>query len=153
MKNCCPVSACSKEMAFTVVRIVLGIIFFMHGSQKVFGLWGGGGLTQTVQGMSSMGLPVVLVYLVCFTELLGGLGLIGGLLSRLSALGVGLVMVGAIVTVHLKNGFFLNWFLTPGVGHGFEYNLALVAMATAVILGGPGCWALDNLICKKEGGE
>jgi putative oxidoreductase len=153
MKNICPVSESTKGFALTVVRVVLGIIFFMHGSQKVLGWWGGGGLAATVQGMTGMGLPAVLVYVVCFTEFLGGIALILGLLTRLAALGILVVMVGAVVTVHGQNGFFINWFLKPGVGHGYEYNLALIAMSLSLILGGGGRWVLDSLCgCKKEGG-
>lgn len=151
MKNICSLSEGMKGSALTVVRVVLGIIFFMHGSQKVLGWWGGGGLAATVQGMTGMGLPAVLVHIVCFTEFLGGIALFFGLLTRLAALGILLVMVGAVVTVHGPNGFFINWFLKPGVGHGYEYNLALIAMSLSLILGGGGCWALDGLCCKKSG--
>lgn len=139
------------KWALTIVRVVLGVIFFMHGSQKVMGWFGGAGLAGTVAAMSSMGLPVPLVYALCLGELLGGIGLIVGCLSRIAAAGIGIIMIGAIATVHLKNGFFINWFLVPDQGHGFEYNLALLAMAVAVILGGPGRWAIDNRCCKKTG--
>lgn len=139
-----------KKYALTIVRIVLGIIFLMHGGQKVLGWFGGAGLAGTVSGMTQMGLPAILVYIVAFTEFLGGAALILGLLSRLAAFGIMCVMVGAVVTVHLKNGFFINWYMTPNVGHGFEYNLALIAMSLGVIIGGPGGCALDNLWCKKS---
>ncbi len=105
----------------------------------------------TVQAMSGMGLPIPLVYVVCFTEFLGGIALVFGILTRLAAFGIMCVMLGAIFTVHLKNGFFINWFLKPGVGHGFEYNLALVAMSLSLILGGPGCCAADNRCCRHGG--
>jgi putative oxidoreductase len=84
--------------------------------------------------------------MVCFIELLGGLGLIVGLLTRLAALGIAIVMVGAIATVHAKEGFFMNWELTPGKGHGIEANLAFLAMAVGLILDGGGWLALDQLI-------
>jgi putative oxidoreductase len=135
--------------ALSIVRFVLGVIFFMHGGQKVMGWFGGGGLSATVQAMSA-NLPVFLVYLVAFGEFLGGIALIVGFLSRLAAAGIGIIMIGAVVTVHWQNGFFLNWFLTPGKGHGFEYNLALIAMALAVVVGGSGCIALDGFWCRKK---
>ncbi len=138
-----------KCCALTIVRIVLGVIFFMHGAQKVLGWFEGPGLQTFVGMMTQMGTPAVLAYAVAFGELLGGLGLIAGLLSRVAAGGVGIIMIGAIVTVHWKNGFFLNWFLTPGKGHGYEYNLALIAMSLGVVLGGSGCLALDRLFCKN----
>lgn len=138
------------KWALTLVRVVLGVIFFMHGAQKVLGWFGGGGLAATVDGMTKMGLPAAVVYAVCFGEFLGGIGLITGTLSRIAAAGVGIIMIGAVVTVHWKNGFFLNWYLTPDVGHGFEYNLALIAMSLAIVLGGPGRYAIDNRCCQSK---
>lgn len=132
-----------KKYALTIVRVVLGIIFLMHGGQKVLGWFGGAGLAGTVSGMTQMGLPAILVYIVAFTEFLGGAALILGLLSRLAAFGILCVMVGAIVTVHGKNGFFL-------ADQGYEYCLALIALSLGVIIGGPGGCALDNLWCKKS---
>lgn len=131
-----------KKYALTIVRVVLGIIFLMHGGQKVLGWFGGAGLAGTVSGMTQMGLPAILVYIVAFTEFLGGAALILGALSRVAAFGILCVMVGAIVTVHGKNGFFL-------ADQGYEYCLALIAMSLGVMLGGPGRWALDNRCCKK----
>jgi putative oxidoreductase len=133
------------------VRITLGVIFFMHGGQKVLGWFGGGGLAATVTGMTGMGLPAPAVYAVCFGEFLGGIGLIVGCLSRVAAAGVTIIMVGAVVFVHWKNGFFINWFMVPDKGHGFEYNLALIGMGLAIVLGGPGKCAIDNCCCKKKG--
>jgi putative oxidoreductase len=129
-----------------VVRVVLGFIFFAHGAQKVLGWFGGPGLRGTVSDLESAGLPRPIAYLVCFFELLGGIGLIVGLLTRLAALAVIVVMVGAIAKVHAKNGFFLNWSLTPGKGHGYEANLAFIAMAAACLIGGGGALSLDRLI-------
>lgn len=133
-------------LSVLIIRVVLGIIFFAHGAQKVLGWFGGHGLKGTVGFMTSMGLPAPIAYMVCFFEFLGGLGLIVGLLTRLAALAVAIVMVGAIATVHAKNGFFVNWEMEPGKGHGFEVNLAYLAMASALILEGGGGLALDQLI-------
>src|SRR2546422_6385499 len=74
------------------------------------------------------------------------IGLILGLLTRLAALAVIIVMIGAIAKVHAKNGFFLNWELGPGKGHGYEVNLALIAMALACLLAGGGSVALDAVL-------
>lgn len=127
--------------ALSLVRLVLGVIFFMHGGQKVMGWFGGQGLAATVQMMSA-NLPVILVYLVAFGEFLGGIALIVGFLSRFAAAGIFIIMAGAIATVHWKNGFF-----APG---GFEYPLALAAMALAVVLGGAGCLSIDSFFCRKK---
>jgi putative oxidoreductase len=110
--------ATSDSWAITIVRVTLGVIMFAHGSQKVLGWFGGYGLKGTTGYSVSIGIPLPVAYLVCFTEFLSGIGLVLGLLTRLAALGVAMVMVGAAVTVHLPNGFFMNWELTPGKGTG-----------------------------------
>jgi putative oxidoreductase len=129
-----------------VVRVALGVIFFAHGAQKVLGWFGGNGLKNTVRYFVSTGLPPLIAYLVCFFEFLGGIGLILGLLTRPSALAIIIVMVGAIAKVHWQHGFFLNWSQTPGKGHGYEANLALLAMAVACLLAGGGAWSLDRFL-------
>ncbi len=129
-----------------LLRVALGVIFFAHGAQKVLGWFGGHGLKGTVAYMKSTGLPELIAYMVCFFEFLGGLGLIFGLLARPSALAIAIVMVGAIATVHWKNGFFLKWELAPGKGHGIEANLAFLAMAIAILIDGAGMLSVDAMI-------
>lgn len=138
----------SPSWAITVVRVVLGIIFFAHGAQKVLGWFGGYGLKGTTQYFRSTGLPLPIAYLVCFFEFLGGIGLVLGLFTRPAALAVAIVMVGAIVTVHAQNGFFVNWELKPGKGHGFEANLAFLAMAVACLIAGGGALAIDSMLLR-----
>jgi putative oxidoreductase len=134
--------------AITVVRVTLGVIFFVHGAQKVLGWFGGHGLKGTVGFLTSTGLPVPIAYAVCFFEFFAGLGLIFGLLTRPSALAVIIVMVGAIAKVNAPNGLFLNWELTPGKGHGIEAHLAYIAMAGACLLAGGGACALDGSLLR-----
>ena len=98
------------DTGLLVMRLALGIVFFAHGAQKFFGWFGGSGLTATIDGLVKSGIPMPLAYLVPFTEFLGGLGLIFGVLARLSALGISIIMLVAIFKVHLANGFFMNWF-------------------------------------------
>lgn len=136
--------ATDDSLSLLILRVVLGVIFFAHGAQKVLGWYGGHGLKATVNSMTSMGLPSPIAYLVCFFELLGGVGLVLGLLARLSALAVGIVMVGAILTVHKQNGFFMNWELKPGKGHGIETNLGFLTMALVVLLDGAGAFSIDR---------
>src|SRR6266702_844025 len=96
----------SVDVALLVVRVVVGIIFVAHGSQKLFGAFGGPGLSAMVQpppdGMGPLGYPVTI------GEFFGGLGLIVGFLSRFSAASLIVIMLGAIAMVHGKNGFFLG---------------------------------------------
>src|SRR3989454_5640721 len=120
-----------------IVRVVLGVIFFAHGAQKVFGWFGGPGLRGVIGHFKqSLGIPAPLTVLAALTEFLGGVAMIVGFLVRPAAVGLIIVMVMAIAKVHSPNGFFLNWALEPGKGHGYEMNLALIAMALAVFGGG-----------------
>jgi len=125
------------------LRLILGAVFFAHGAQKVLGWFGGSGLSATVQGMAHMGIPAPLAYLASFTEFLGGLGLIFGVLSRLSALGIAINMIVAILLVHLPNGFFMNWF-GQQKGEGIEYHLLVIGIALMILLAGPGRLAIGD---------
>ena len=119
------------DWGLLILRLALGVIFIAHGGQKVLGWFGGSGLAATVEGMGKMGIPAPLAYLASFTEFFGGLCVLVGLLSRLGALGLAVVMSVAILKVHLPSGFFMEQ-------HGFEYPLALLGMALAVVIAGPG---------------
>ena len=128
-----------------VVRLALGIVFFAHGSQKVFGWFGGHGLKATIQVFHQyLKIPPATTVLAAFIECFGGLALIVGFLARPSAVGLIVVMVVAIAKVHWKNGFFLA--TQPGQSNGWEYNFALIAMALAVLIGGAGALSVDFLI-------
>ncbi|PYN38226.1 MAG: DoxX family protein [Candidatus Rokuibacteriota bacterium] len=134
-----------------VVRVVLGVVFFAHGAQKTFGWFGGHGLSATIGGFRHMNIPPAATALAAFTECFGGLALIIGLLARPAALGLILVMVVAIAKVHGKHGFFLNFAMTPGKGHGYEFNLVLIAMALSILIGGAGALSIDRLIAPLGG--
>ncbi len=140
--------ATGSSVGLLIVRVVLGVIFFAHGAQKVLGWYGGHGLKGTVGYFASMGMPVPLAYLACFIEFLSGIGLIVGFLARLCGLGVAAIMIGAMATVHWQHGFFLNAELKPGKGHGIEFTLALLAMALAVILEGAGAISVDGWLAS-----
>jgi putative oxidoreductase len=125
-----------------VVRLALGLVFFAHGAQKVFGWFGGHGLTATIQAFQKgMKIPPAATTLAAFIECFGGLALIVGLLARPAALGLIAVMLVAVAKVHWKNGFFLA--TQPGQSNGWEYNFALIAMALAVVIGGAGALSID----------
>ena len=138
--------ATSPSWAITVIRVALGVVFFAHGAQKVFGWFGGYGLKGTTGYFVSIGLPLPVAYAACFLELLGGIGLLLGLFTRLAALAIIAMMAGAIAKVHWPHGFFINWELAPGKGHGLEANLAFIAMAVACVSAGGGALSLDALL-------
>jgi putative oxidoreductase len=135
----------TADWAPLVIRIALGIIFIAHGSQKLFGAFGGHGMSGTVGMMQSLGVhpAVFFAWIVTLVEFLGGIGILIGLLTSIASLLIAIDMVVAIATVHGKNGFFL------GQPPGYEYNIALIAMAVALILSGAGALSVDRLIGWK----
>jgi len=135
------------DAGMLIVRLALGIVIFPHGAQKLLGWFGGGGYSATMQGMSQM-LPAVIVFLVIVFEFFGSLSLITGFLGRLGAFCVLCVMVGAVFTVHLPNGFFMNWG-GKQAGEGFEYHILAVGIALAVIVKGSGLFSVDRALSDK----
>ena len=129
-----------SSCGLATLRIVAGVIFFMHGWQKltVFGLTG-------VTGMfTSFGIPAphIAAIVVTCVELIGGGALVLGLGTRWAALLNAIDMVVAICVVHFKNGFF-----NP---NGVEHPLALLGALICLVLAGPGSIAIDNIIAKKR---
>ncbi|HEY4843992.1 MAG TPA: DoxX family protein [Terriglobales bacterium] len=137
----------SNDVALTILRLVLGIVFFAHGAQKMLGWFGGFGFHGTMGFFEHLGFPAPVALLIICTEFFGGLGLIVGLLTRIAALGIGVEMIGAIFIVHLPNGFFMNWYGTQK-GEGFEYHLLAIAVAAALLLRGSGAFSVDRALSK-----
>ncbi len=137
----------NDDVTLTILRVVLGVVFFAHGAQKMLGWFGGYGFHGTMGFLTHVGLPAPVAFLVICAEFFGGLGLIVGLLTRVAALGIAGEMIGAIFMVHLPNGFFMNWFGNQK-GEGFEYHLLAIAMAAALLLRGAGAWSADGALSK-----
>lgn len=137
-----------NDLAGLVMRLTLGCVMLPHGLQKVFGLFGGAGLEATLHAFTArMGLPAPVAVLVILAESAGALGLIVGFCTRLCALGIGMVMAGAIVLVHWQHGLFMNWFGKQG-GEGFEYHLLAIGLAAALVIHGGGKWSFDQRIAR-----
>jgi putative oxidoreductase len=124
-----------------ILRIPIGLILAAHGSQKLFGWFGGFGLDGTGEFMASIGLhPGFLMALLAgIAEFYGGIFLMLGLLTRIAAGVSALTMLIAFAVVHLSNGFFLT-------SHGIEYALALLSATSALTVMGGGPYALDNYL-------
>lgn len=138
------------DWVVATARIVLGVVLFAHGAQKLLGWYGGPGLRNTLQTLTSyVKLPKALAVLVVLLEFFGGLALIVGFFSRLAALGILAVMLGAIATVHYAHGLFTNW-AGEKKGHGFEYHLLAIALALVVITKGGGAFSLDHAIYEHQ---
>jgi putative oxidoreductase len=133
-----------------VQRIALAIVIAPHGLQKTFGLFGGGGFDQSAQ-MLAQGthLPYFMGVLAVLAESVGVLLLFTGFLTRIGALGITSVMIGAILAVHLNNGFFMNWAGQKG-GEGFVYHLLVLALAIPLIASGGGRWSIDRAIAQHS---
>ena len=134
------------DTAFLILRLVLGVIFVAHGSQKLLGWFGGPGWSGTIGFMTSSGIPVPFAMLAIIAEFFGGLGVLVGLLSRLAAFGLACTMAVAVFKVHWANGLFAD-------KQGFEYPLALLAMSVAVIVFGAGRYSLDHLLASRTRSE
>jgi putative oxidoreductase len=137
----------SDEVGAFIARITLGIVILPHGLQKLLGLFGGAGFSGTVDFFVSSGIPAFIAVLIIIGESFGALGLIFGFLSRLAALGITIVQIGAIITIHLHNGFFMNWNGTK-TGEGFEYALLAIGLGLIVLIEGGGIWSIDGAIAK-----
>ena len=124
-----------------VLRLIVGLTVAAHGAQKLFGIFGGHGISGTARFVESLGFRPgrPYAYLLGFAELAGGLLLALGLLTPMATLAIVAVMTAAAVAVHLNNGFFV----TNG---GFEYPFVLAAAAAAIAIAGPGAYSLDALL-------
>ncbi len=125
------------DIALLVLRLTLAVVLWPHGAQKALGLFGGPGISATVAGLSQMGLPAIIVYLVIAVEFLGPIALVLGVLTRLAALGIAVDMASAAFLVHLPNGFFMN-FMGNQKGEGVEYFIYAVGIALALGIAGSG---------------
>ena len=136
----------SNDIALTVIRLVLGSVFFAHGAQKMLGWFGGYGFSGTMGFFThQMGIPAPFAFLAICAEFFGGLGLIVGFLGRIAAFGIICNMLVAVVKVHASNGLFMNW-AGNQKGEGFEYHLLAIAIALAVVIKGSGALSVDHFL-------
>ena len=127
------------SIALLVLRLALGWIFIFHGAQKCFGVFGGFDLAKFADGLHLPALPpIAWAYLAAYGEFAGGIMVLLGLLGRFGALLIIIIMSVAISTFTGKMGF-----------SGYEFNLALIAQATAILITGPGLISLDALIFRR----
>jgi putative oxidoreductase len=134
-----------NDPTLTLARIILAVIFFAHGSQKMFGFFGGRGVTGTIAiFQQTMGIPAPLTILAMTAEVFGAIGLFLGLFSRIAALGVLVVMIIAPFANHLYPNFFMNW-TGRQTGEGFEYHLLAIALIVSVLVRGAGALSIDRL--------
>jgi len=135
--------------ATVILRLVLGVVFFAHGAQKLLGWFGGTGFSGTM-GMFTgyLHIPAPLAFLAIAAEFFGGLGLILGFLTRVAAFGITVNMLVAIATVHHSYGFFMNW-TGSQKGEGFEYHLLVLAITAYLMIRGAGALSFDRANARE----
>ena len=140
------VIATNNDSAITILRLVLGVIFFAHGSQKMLGWFGGYGFTGTMGFFTGvMHIPAVFAFLAIAAEFFGGLGLIFGFLTRVAAFGISCNMIVAVAMIHHQFGFFMNW-TGAQKGEGYEFHLLLLAALVVLMIRGGGAASVDRLL-------
>jgi putative oxidoreductase len=130
-----------ERLAVLILRLFLGFAFTMHGSQKLLGAFGGGGVSGVAGMMGKLGIEPSLLWawVVSITEFVGGVCLFFGFLTRFWAAGLVIDMAVAVVKVHLVNGFFVG-------KNGVELPLTFGVIALAILLTGPGSLSMDRAI-------
>jgi putative oxidoreductase len=132
------------DTAVLILRVLLGVVFFPHGMQKLLGWFGGYGFAGTMDMFTTkLAIPAVFAFLAIMAEGLGSLGLITGFLTRVAAFGITINMIVAVYLMHWQNGLFMNWFGNQK-GEGFEYHLLVIAMGIALMIKGGGKWSVDK---------
>ena len=136
--------------ATAILRLVLGVVFFAHGAQKMLGWFGGYGFSGTMGYFTGTAhIPAVFAFLAIAAELFGGLGLLFGFLTRIAAFGISVNMLVAIATVHGAMGFFMNW-TGAQKGEGFEYHLLVLAITAFLMIRGAGAFSIDRAITTSS---
>jgi putative oxidoreductase len=139
-----------NNTATAILRLVLGVVFFAHGAQKIFGWFGGFGFSGTMGFFTgTMHIPTLFAFLAIAAEFFGGLGLILGFLTRIAAFGIAVNMLVAIAMVHANFGFFMNW-TGKQKGEGFEYHLLVLAIAAFLMIRGAGAFSIDRAIATSS---
>jgi putative oxidoreductase len=135
-----------------LLRLVLGVVFFAHGAQKMLGWFGGYGFSGTMGFFISMGIPAPFAFLAISAEFFGGLGLLVGFLGRIAAFGIICNMAVAVCMVHRQNGLFMNW-SGAQKGEGFEFHLLVIAIALVIVVKGSGAFSLDRFLTTGDSGR
>jgi putative oxidoreductase len=139
----------SENTVALLARLALGIVVFPHGAQKLLGWFGGYGFDGTMGFLTgAAGLPSIIALLVILIEFFGALFLIAGFATRLAAIGIIGNFLGVLVTSHIHNGFFMNWYSQANKGEGFEYFILLFGLALIALLAGGGRASVDAAITK-----
>ncbi|NOT76788.1 MAG: DoxX family protein [Cyclobacteriaceae bacterium] len=148
MKN--QITKSDLSSALLLLRVVLALVIFPHGAQKLFGWYGGYGFTGTMQFFTeTIGMPWLLGFLTILLETVGTLALLAGLGTRALGVAFTFLAAGIVFTTHLPNGFFMNWFGNQA-GEGYEYFILWAGMTITLVITGGGRYSLDYLLRKDK---
>lgn len=132
----------------TIIRLILGLVIFPHGAQKLLGWFGGYGFNGTMNFFTgTVGLPSTIGFLVIMIEFFGSLALIAGIGTRIIAGAYIILAMGIMLSSHIQHGFFINWYGNQA-GEGFEFFILWIGMAIALFLNGAGKYSVDKLIIR-----
>jgi len=138
----------SKAWSPLFIRIMLGMVFFAHGGQKLMGWFGGYGFDASmIYFTDTRGLPWIVGFFIIILEFFGSLALIAGLATRLWSLAFVFLNIGIILTSH-ADYFFMNWYGSQAV-EGYEYFLLAIGMATSLVFSGAGRYSFDRMLTTK----
>lgn len=129
-----------------ILRLAAGMVMLAHGSQKMFGLFGGYGFTGTMGFFTqTVHLPWIIAFTEIMIEFFGAIALLLGLATRLTGIAFTTILLGIVLTSHIQYGFFMNWFGNQK-GEGIEYFIIYTAIAASLIISGGGRFSLDRYI-------
>ena len=138
-----------RDRTLLLQRVVLGLVIFPHGAQKLLGWFGGYGFSGTMGYFTdTLHIPAPLAFLIIIGESLGAVALVLGAGTRLAAFGIAAIMLGAIFMTHLDHGFFMNWFGAQQ-GEGFEFHLLALALALPLAVRGGGLCSVDGALAER----
>jgi len=138
----------NNDLTGLVTRLTLGLILFPHGAQKALGLFGGYGFTGTMAFFTdTLHLPWIIGFMVILIEFIGALLLIAGFASRIWSALIIILFLGIILTSHLDNGFFMNWFGNQK-GEGYEFHLLIIGLSIAILINGSGKYSVDEKLTQ-----
>ena len=137
-----------EDKVMALLRIVLAIVVFPHGAQKMLGWFGGFGYSGTMGFLTQqMHVPYLLALLVFGAEFFAPIGVLIGFLGRIAAFGIAVDFTVVALLAHRPNGFFMNWG-GQQKGEGYEFFILAVGIAVAILIRGSGAWSVDRLLTR-----
>jgi putative oxidoreductase len=142
--------ATNDDRVSLLLRLILGVVMFPHGAQKMLGWFGGYGFSGSMGFFTQqLHIPAIFGFLAIVAEFFGSLALLAGFATRVAAAGIFTNMVVAVLTVHASVGFFMNW-SGQQAGEGYEYHLLAIGIALALIIRGGGTASVDRALTRKS---